>query len=186
MKTTDAQRAATRRWTENNRERTLAKQAEWRKAHVERVREIQRKSDRKIYEARREEILAAAKAFRAAAPLGYHITNAKMRARRFGLPFAITVEDVMVPPACPICERAFEFGEGRTKPRSISLDRLLPERGYTPENTWVVCLECNQSKNAASPGLLARVLVEMMQRGLWHPTPDFLSVIRQFDAQQAA
>lgn len=38
------------------------------------------------------------------------------------------------------------FFNGRTS-TNVSIDRILPEKGYTMDNIQLVCMACNQMKN---------------------------------------
>ena len=78
------------------------------------------------------------------------LKNAKQRALRFGLPFNITVEDVLkcTPQdgRCPITMELFEKGEGKLCFQSMSLDRIIPALGYVPGNIGVISHLANAMK----------------------------------------
>lgn len=97
------------------------------------------------------------------------LAGLKHRAKRLGVPFDLTLEDVVsLPSECPCCEQRMERGgDKRTSP---SMDRLLPEAGYTRANTIWVCLRCNQIKSDATLGEIYRVAdfyyEELRRRGI--------------------
>jgi len=97
-------------------------------------------------------------------------TAARHRAKKRGLPFTMTHEDVHITDACPICGGGMSPGSG---PASPSLDRLIPSLGYIPENLWVVCYQCNARKNSSSTKDLYRIAdacyAEIRKRGLKEP-----------------
>lgn len=81
---------------------------------------------------------------------------AKDRARKHGIPHTITLEDIKIPPCCPICKKAMAAmpgskGGGATSP---SLDKIIPSKGYVTGNVAVICKKCNSMKGDASPELL--------------------------------
>jgi len=97
-------------------------------------------------------------------------TAARHRAKKKGLPFTMTHEDIHISDACPIC------GGGMSPSNRImtpSLDRLIPSLGYTPDNIWVVCYQCNVRKNSSSTQDLYRIAdacyAEIRKRGLKEP-----------------
>ena len=78
--------------------------------------------------------------------------NARLRAKRDGVPFSIAEEDIILPDTCPICGVVMVIlGDRRTSP---SLDRIVPVAGYTPENMVVICFQCNTRKNDSTPELM--------------------------------
>jgi len=77
---------------------------------------------------------------------GYLVSNARIRARRLNLPCTITVDDIVIPPICPVLGIPMaQDGVG-----TPSLDRLVADRGYVPGNVIVVSLRANRLRNNAS------------------------------------
>lgn len=77
---------------------------------------------------------------------------ARARAAKRGLPFTISLSDVVIPRTCPILEMDLVVrrgGEGR-KDNAPSLDRIDNRRGYEPGNVWVISRLANTMKNSAS------------------------------------
>lgn len=80
---------------------------------------------------------------------------AKQRAKRKGLPFSITPEDIVIPESCPALGIALVSGIGSRgrfggNPDSPSLDRIDPELGYVPGNVRVISNLANTMKGAAT------------------------------------
>jgi hypothetical protein len=75
--------------------------------------------------------------------LQHLLWDAKYRAKKSGIEFSITIEDIVVPNVCPINLKPF----GKDNP--MSLDRVDNEIGYTKENTRVISLEMNRLKKDA-------------------------------------
>jgi len=87
--------------------------------------------------------------------------GARLRARKKGLPFEISVEDIRraVPKdrCCPITRQPFEVGVGKAVPQSMSLDRVNPQLGYVPGNIAVISFLANTMKNnCTDPSLFRR------------------------------
>ena len=114
----------------------LLKNAKWRKANPEKMREY-----------------ANAYAYR---HLNRRIWSvAKQRARKRGIEFSISYDDVVVPEACPILGIVLESGIGKSgtqggRAQSPSLDRIDPQKGYVPGNVWVISHRTNSMKGAAT------------------------------------
>jgi hypothetical protein len=88
---------------------------------------------------------------------------AQIRMKRYfckknNLPFNITKEDVTIPDVCPVLGIALQINESsHNKPNSPSIDRLIPELGYTKGNVSVISLKANRIKNDASLEELEKV-----------------------------
>ena len=60
----------------------------------------------------------------------------------------LTLADLSpIPLHCPCCGKEFNRVN---KEDHLSLDRLIPERGYVPGNVTWMCVRCNRIKNDAS------------------------------------
>jgi len=82
--------------------------------------------------------------------------SAKRRAKRFGLPFDITPEDIVIPTHCPVLGIRLRASDQQT-PASPSLDRIRNSRGYTRGNIIVVSWRANNLKRDAELSELARL-----------------------------
>lgn len=87
------------------------------------------------------------------------ISNARKRAAKQGLPFTLTLDNVMLPPPeCPCCGRVMEVGSTRGGgPDSPTLDRIIPEDGYVPDNVMWLCYACNMVKGSTTPDTLGHL-----------------------------
>lgn len=84
------------------------------------------------------------------------LTSARIRAKKDGVPFALTADDIYVPEYCPVCAATIERSTGSVKPNSPSLDKWNPKLGYVPGNVWIICHRCNTRKRDMSgPEILA-------------------------------
>lgn len=76
--------------------------------------------------------------------------KAAYRAKKAGVPFTITVGDVVVPSHCPVLGIPLQVADKRFGQGSPSLDRLVPELGYVPGNVVVISFRANLLKNNAT------------------------------------
>lgn len=82
----------------------------------------------------------------------------KSRAKKSGIPFSISREDIIIPARCPVLgiEIITHTGSKGYRYNSASLDRIIPELGYVPGNIQVISAKANLMKNdATSEELLA-------------------------------
>lgn len=88
---------------------------------------------------------------------------AKGRAKRLGVPFGITAEDIPIPDRCPALGIPLypNFGGKAQHPYSPSIDRIDPTKGYIPGNVKVISAKANAIKQDASIADLVKVLAYM-------------------------
>lgn len=77
-------------------------------------------------------------------PRLYLHTSAKHRAKRKGVTFSITVEDIVIPTHCPIL--GIELSFGGSQENSPSLDKINNSLGYVPGNVQVISYRANRIK----------------------------------------
>lgn len=80
------------------------------------------------------------------------LSACKTRAKKRGLPFNLEVEDIIIPEKCPVLGIKLESGRGRTGmfDSSPTIDRIIPEKGYTKGNIQVISGRANKIKNDAT------------------------------------
>lgn len=79
-------------------------------------------------------------------PAEYLYGSTVRRAREKGLPHSLTRDDVdaiMGGWICIYCETPVGSFAGKARRNSATLDRLIPELGYTRPNTVLACHQCN-------------------------------------------
>ena len=81
--------------------------------------------------------------------------GAKTRAKKQGVPFSITPEDVFKlvrdVEVCPVLGLRFNYeNKGGHKDNSPTLDKFIPELGYTKENTYLLSYRANSLKSNAT------------------------------------
>lgn len=84
-------------------------------------------------------------------PARQMITNSKARAKRMGLEFNITEEDILIPEICPILKKPMKINDKLSrKEYSPSLDRFDNNKGYTKGNIRVISHRANSLKSDAT------------------------------------
>lgn len=82
---------------------------------------------------------------------------ARQRAKKAGLAFDLTKEDVIIPEFCPALGIKLCQGTRQEHDASPSLDRIRPELGYVKGNVVVISHKANRIKTDASPEELRKV-----------------------------
>lgn len=75
---------------------------------------------------------------------------ARDRARRRGLEFDLTIDDIHIPDLCPVFKVPLSTNASRPCGFSPSLDRIDPTIGYVRGNVIVVSYRANRLKSDAS------------------------------------
>jgi len=89
--------------------------------------------------------------YRKAFPNFTLLALAKQRARRSGLPFNLSAEDIVIPRLCPVLGCALKHGRNkRPIDQSPTLDRIRPNRGYVKGNVIVISALANRIKSTAN------------------------------------
>ncbi len=81
------------------------------------------------------------------------LVAARNRAKKRGILFTLTVEDIVIPEVCPVLgvKLTRNLGSHGGTPTSASIDRIVPERGYVQGNIQVISLLANNMKSSANP-----------------------------------
>ena len=106
---------------------------------------------------KRAAVYARMYARRHADPRRGMLAGAKRRAKAYGVPFDLVLEDIVVPKLCPVLGIPIGIGGGKTHAGSPSLDRIIPELGYVPGNVAVISHRANKIKNDATAAELRAV-----------------------------
>lgn len=83
----------------------------------------------------------------------YAKRDAKKRAEKKGVPFNLTREYIesILPTHCPVFNTPFQYGgNGKIKPESPALDRIIPSLGYIEGNVHIISVKANNIKSAYS------------------------------------
>ena len=96
-----------------------------------------------------ESILKWQKEYRLARPDKGLLSNAKERAKKLGLEFNLSIEDIKIPRFCPVLGIPLKVNKGKVGPSSPTLDRIDNTRGYVKDNVIVVSHRANTIKSSA-------------------------------------
>jgi len=91
-------------------------------------------------------------------PERYLHHSARTRARRRGIPFDLSVNDIRIPENCPVLGVPLTINDGNCGPNSPSLDRIVPDLGYVRGNVVVISHKANTIKSNATLDELRLVL----------------------------
>lgn len=77
---------------------------------------------------------------------------ARARAKRRGIPFTLTPEDIKIPERCPLLGIPLLRSPATyaTRDAAPSLDRIDSTKGYAPGNVWVISFRANAIKRNAT------------------------------------
>lgn len=84
--------------------------------------------------------------YRAENPFRAMLNVARYRAKKRGLDFDLTQEDLEIPTHCPVFGIELAYSPGRRSKHSFSLDRRDNNKGYTKDNVRVISFWANQMK----------------------------------------
>lgn len=87
----------------------------------------------------------------------------RYRAKRDGIPFDLTVEDLRIPTYCPVLGILLRPGDGMVRDHSPSVDRIDPSLGYVRGNVAVISWRANSLKKNASTAEVERLLSWMRE-----------------------
>lgn len=82
------------------------------------------------------------------------------RAKQKNVPCNLTIDDLVLPEACPILGMDLRFNKGGHYDNSYSLDRIDNTLGYTKDNVQVISLKANILKNKGT-------LEDLIKLGEW-------------------
>jgi hypothetical protein len=94
----------------------------------------------------------------------YHMMKrAERRAKKYNLPFDITIKDIFIPEVCPVFGCSFSVSSGSGPGDfSPSIDKIIPEKGYVKGNIRIICAKANRIKSDASIDEVRKVLNYML------------------------
>lgn len=72
--------------------------------------------------------------------------KAKKRSEKAGLPFDIDRSDVKIPDTCPVLGIPIFITKGTIGDNSPTIDKVIPEKGYTKDNIVVMSARANRIK----------------------------------------
>lgn len=90
-------------------------------------------------------------------PIRFLLMAARSRAKSSGLPFNLTMDDIVIPMFCPVLGIKLEISDGYQRDASPSLDKIVPERGYVKGNIVITSWRANRLKGDATVDELRKV-----------------------------
>jgi len=90
------------------------------------------------------------------------LNNIRLRAKKKGLPFDITLDDLVFPDVCPVLGIPMKARSGAFSDNSPSIDRTIPELGYVKGNVTIMSYRANRIKCHATLAEL-RAIVRYME-----------------------
>jgi hypothetical protein len=79
------------------------------------------------------------------------LSMARHRAKKMKIPFNLKPSDIKIPALCPVLGIPIQFSDLQNRHNSPSLDRIIPELGYTPSNVIVVSWLANDIRRNFRP-----------------------------------
>ncbi len=90
-------------------------------------------------------------------PVSYMLWQVKTRAKKKGIPFDLSHDDIKIPECCPILGVTLEISNEHSSENSPSVDRIIPSRGYVRGNIQIISHKANSIKNNATADELQKV-----------------------------
>ena len=155
----EKKREHSRKYYEANKE----KKREHSRKYYEANKEKKREYSREYREANKEKRREYGREYREANVEMVMWHNSKNRAKKKGLPFDLTIEDLEIPEKCPILGLELKVGLNSSLEISPSLDRIVPELGYVKGNIRVISHRANRLKSDACIEELEAILKYMKE-----------------------
>lgn len=103
------------------------------------------------YQDNKEKIINRVKDWREYNKEACVLRNLKHKAKKLGLPFNLTLEDIQNPGICPVTGITMERGPVKEFKTSPSVDRIIPSLGYIKGNVQIISNKANTMKSDATP-----------------------------------
>lgn len=131
-------------------------------------KEKRKEYNRKWQQANKEKQAAYYKEYRSGkGRLNVWLNDIRLRAKRDGLEFDLNIEDMVIPPLCPVLGTPIsKVRIGNNDPAGASIDRIDSTKGYTKDNVWIISYRANRIKNDSTLAELKLLVTALEQRGL--------------------
>ena len=155
---TEEEREYHRNWRESKKSdlewksQKAAYQREYRKSNKQTMRVSEKKTYQKNADARCEH----QRDYRKSNLPTVMVSTTRKKSSCLGLPFDLTVNYIKSiwpkDDCCPILKTPFEIAaKGSNRNTSASIDRVIPNKGYTQGNVVIISMLANRIKNNATP-----------------------------------
>lgn len=141
-------KARKREYYQNNKEAINKKHKEYRKNNKEKVLWSRRKwaSENKEKDAEYKRVWYKSNY------LQTKLSSCRHRALKNNIPFNIELSDILIPEICPILHIPIKLSEtGKQTANSPSIDKIIPDMGYTKGNVQIISNRANKMKSDATP-----------------------------------
>lgn len=89
----------------------------------------------------------------------------KLRAKRLGIKFNLTIDDIIIPARCPVLGIVLKRGEGHSCDSSPTVDRVNAKCGYVKGNVAIISRKANSLKGHATAAQHRRIAEWMEEYG---------------------
>jgi hypothetical protein len=93
------------------------------------------------------------------------LSNCKHRASKKGVPFDLTLDDLVFPDICPILGIPMVMRSGAFHDNSPSIDRMVPTKGYVKGNVQIISYRANRLKAHGTLDDLRKIVAWMELHG---------------------
>lgn len=135
-----------RKYCEKNKDKINEAKRAYRQENRDKIVEAQRN----YYKENREKLTEQRRQWGARNPEKSLLILAKARAKKANLDFNIDVSDITIPQFCPVLGMELKRSEGQVAQNSPTVDRIIPELGYTKGNVQVISYLANRMKTDAT------------------------------------
>jgi len=154
----------------NNKERISEYKKQYMKDYNLKNKESIAQKRKELHERDRKKYTEHSQTWRLNNPEAAVLMRAKSGAKKRGLAFDITIEDIIIPSVCPYLgvQITNVVGEGKL-PTNASIDRIDNSKGYIKGNVQIISNKANTMKQDATIAELitfARSILEMYDRPL--------------------
>lgn len=118
---------------------------DYNKGHNSYCKSCKREYQREWYRKARED-----KTQRMATKRSTMLASARKRAKKIGVPFSLSLADIIIPTECPILGILMPNDNSKISYNSPTLDRLIPSKGYVSGNVEVISMRANMIKTNAT------------------------------------
>jgi len=137
----------------------MKSRAKYKREHRLKTLEKTRETEKKYRTLNAERLSEYQKTWRRANPASHILARTKHRAKKEGIDFNISHEDLNIPEFCPVFGTKLEVCAGKNggpSPNSYSIDRIDPSVGYMKGNVRVISNLANAMKQNATKEQLER------------------------------
>lgn len=118
-----------------------------------------KKKSKEHYRNNKERILQENKDYRRTkeGSINYLYKSAKSRSKKYNIIFNLELNDIVIPDMCPVLGIQLVQGDKVSFDGSPTVDRIIPELGYTKGNIIIVSMKANRIKNNSTLDELKKV-----------------------------